>query len=83
MILFPRAAQGSIETLTVVLALAVPAELEVLAELSHRRPVISNGAALLRQTRVRPRSVVRNGETCGLIPLHNGRNGKAHWLYLV
>ena len=83
MILLLRAAQGSIETLTVVLALAVPAELGVLAELSHRRPVISNGAALLRQTRVRPRSVVRNGETCGLIPLHNGRNGKAHWLYLV
>ena len=83
MILLLRAAQGSIETLTVVLALAVPAELGVLAELSHRRPVISNGAALLRQTRVRRRSVVRNGETCGLIPLHNGRNGKAHWLYLV
>ena len=54
MILLLRAAQGSIETLTVVLALAVPAELGVLAELSQRRPVISNGAALLRQTRVRP-----------------------------
>ena len=83
MILFLRAAQGSIETLTVVLALAVPAELGVLAELSQRRPVISNGADLSRQTRVTPRSVVRNGKTCGLTPLHNGRNGKMHWLYLA
>ena len=83
MILFLRAAQGSIETLTVVLALAVPAELGVLAELSQRRPVISNGADLSRQTRVTPRSVVRNGKTCGLIPLHSGRNGKTHWLYLA
>ena len=86
MILLLRAAQahmGSIESLTVVLELAVPAELGVPAELSQRRPVISNGADLSRQTRVTPRSVVRNGEPCGLIPLHNGRNGKTHWLYLA
>ena len=83
MILLLRAAQGTIETLTVVLELAVPAELGVLAELSQRRPVISNGADLSRQTRVTPRSVVRNGETCGFIPLHNGRNGITHWLYLA
>ena len=43
MILLLRAAQahmGSIESLTVVLELAVPAELGVPAELSQRRPVI-------------------------------------------
>ena len=83
MILLLRAAQGSIETLTVVLELAVPAELGVLAELSQRRPVISNGADLSQQTRVTPRSVARNGYTCGLTPLHSGRNGKKHGLYLA
>ena len=86
MILLLRAAQahmGSIESLTVVLELAVPAELGVPAELSQRRPVIPNGADLSRQTRVTPRSVVRNGKTCGLTPFHNGRNGKTHWLYLA
>ena len=81
MILRLRAAQGSIASVAVVLELAVPAELGVPVELSQRRPVITNGADLSRQTRVTPRSVVRNGKTCGLTPLHNGRNGKMHWLY--
>ena len=83
MILRLRAAQGSIASVAVVLELAVPAELGVPVELSQRRPVITNGADLSRQTRVTPRSVVRNGKTCGLIPLHSGRNGKTHWLYLA
>ena len=83
MILRLRPAQVSIASVAVVLELAVAAELGVLAELSQRRPVISNGAGLSRQTRVTPRSVVRNGKTCGLTHLSNGRNGKMHWLYLA
>ena len=83
MILRLRPAQVSIASVAVVLELAVAAELGVLAELSQRRPVISNGAGLSRQTRVTPRSVVRNGKTCGLTPLHNGRNGKTHLIYLA
>ena len=86
MILLLRAAQapmGSIESLTVVLELAVPAELGVPAEVSQRRPVIPHGADLSRQTRVTPRSVARNGKTCGPTALHNGRNGENHGLYLA
>ena len=86
MILLLRAAQahmGSIEYLTVVLELAVPAELGGPAEVSQRRPIIPHGEDLSRQTRVTPRPVVRNWKTCGLIPFHSGRNGKTHWLYLA
>ena len=85
MILILRAAQapiGSIELHAVGLELA-PAELGVLAEVSQRRPVIPHGEDLSRQTRVTPRSVASNGKTCGLSPLHNGRNGKKHGLYLA
>ena len=59
MILLLRAAQapmGSIAYLTVVLELAVPAELGVAAKVSQCRPVIPHGEDLSRQTRVTPRS---------------------------
>ena len=85
MILLLRAAQapmGSIEPHAVGLELA-PAELGVLAEVSQRRPVIPHCEDLSRQTRVTPRSVARNGETCELTTLHNGRNGEKHGLYLA
>ena len=73
---------GSIDTHAVGLVLA-PAELGVLAEVSQRRPVIPHCEDLSRQTRVTPRSVARNGYTCGLTPLHSGRNGKKHGLYIA
>ena len=66
-----------------LLDVAVPAELWVPAEISECRPVIPHGEDLSRQTRVTPRSVASNGKTCRLSPLHNGRNGKKHWLYIA
>ena len=73
---------GSVHTHAVGLVLA-SAELGVLAEVSQRRPVIPHCEDLSRQTRVTPRSVARNGYTCGLTPLHSGRNGKKHGLYIA